>query len=171
MDTCIHRWVSNQRGDQRWGRNTGPASHADRKPPQAWPLESIAPRFVQKQKPSCRLPPQCRIQIMTASRLFPLVTPSPSCRLIKTTCSEAWPKIYSKLQLPRVLFHSGFQPTVGYQKISKRTSLPRKADDNNVSFSKKKTLIGCQDHRGMTVTCCPRSSKSFWRGFVTDITD
>ena len=29
----------------------------------------------------------------------------------------------------------------------------------------------CQGHRGMTITCCPGSSKSFWWGFTPDITD
>ena len=29
----------------------------------------------------------------------------------------------------------------------------------------------CQNYRGMTTTCCPRSNKSFWWGFAPDITD
>ena len=96
--------------------------------------------------------------------------PSPSCRHIKTTSSQTWPKPYIKLQLPGGLFCSGFQPTVEYQATSKQTSLQRTVPEEKsmptTSASVKRKLSSersqCQDHRGMTTTCCPGSSKSFW---------
>ena len=57
VDPCIHRWVINQRGDQRRGRNTGPLPWRTESHSKAWPLESTAPTTVQKQKPSWKLPP------------------------------------------------------------------------------------------------------------------
>ena len=63
--------------------------------------------------------------------------------------------------------------------MSKWTSLQQKVTEENsitkMSASAKRRLSSersrCQGHRGMTVTCCPGSSKSFWWGFVKDITD
>ena len=63
--------------------------------------------------------------------------------------------------------------------VSKRTSLQRRVPDENsmatISASVKRKipsgLSRCQGHRGMTTTCCPGSSKSFWWGFTLDITD
>ena len=142
-------------------------------------LESTALTTMQKQKPSCRLHPLCRLQIMTASRLSSFLTPSLSCRDIKTTGSQHWPKPYSKLQLPGGLFCSGFQSTVEYQERNKQTSLQRKVPEENsitrMSASGKRRLSSvrswCHGHRGMTITCCPGSSKSFWQGFVLDKPD
>ena len=79
---------------------------------------------------------------MTASRLFSSLTPSPSCRHIKTTSSQVCPKPYSKRQLPGGLFYSGSQPTVEYQEMSKRTSWQKEGargeqHGNNASFSEK----------------------------------
>ena len=116
---------------------------------------------------------------MTANKLYSSLTPSPSCRHTKTTSSQTWPKPYSKLQLPGGLFCSGFQPTVEYQEMSKRTSWQRRVPEENsmptVSASVKRRLSSersqCQDHRRITTTCCPGSSKSFWWGFALDITD
>ena len=59
------------------------------------------------------------------------------------------------------------------------TSLQRRVPEENsmptMSASVKRRLPSersqCQDHRGMTTTCCPGSSKSFWRGFALDITE
>ena len=50
------------------------------------------------------------------------------------------------MQLPGGLFCSGFQPTVEYQEMSKRTSLQRRVPEpeqhaNDVSFSENKTVI------------------------------
>ena len=66
---------------QQRGRNTGPASHADRKLPQAWPLESIAPRFVQKQKALMQaasivqaLDHDCKQVVSPCDALFVLLT-------------------------------------------------------------------------------------------------
>ena len=116
---------------------------------------------------------------MTANKLYSSLMPSPSCRHTKTTSSQTWPKPYSKLQLPGGLFCSGFQPTVEHQEMSKRTSWQRRVPEENsmptVSASVKRRLSSecsqCQDHRWMTTTCCPGSSKSFWWGFAPDITD
>ena len=113
------------------------------------------------------------------SWLYSSLTPSPSCRHIQTTSSQTRPKPYSKLQLPGGLFCRGFQPTVEYQEMSKRTSLQRRVPEENstptMSASVKRRLSSecsqCQDHRGMTTTCCLWSSKSFWWGFAPDITD
>ena len=41
-----------------------------------------------EQTPSYSLPPQCRLQIMTANKLYSSLTPSPSCRHTKTTSSQ-----------------------------------------------------------------------------------
>ena len=56
---------------------------------------------------------------------------SPSCRHIKTTSSQTWPKPYSKLQLPGGLFCGAFQPIVEYQKMSKRICLQRRVPEEN----------------------------------------
>ena len=119
------------------------------------------------------------LQIMTASRLSSSLMPSPSCRLIKTTHFQTWPKPYIKLQLPGGLFYSGFQPTVEYQEMSKHTSLQRRVPVGNSmetkSAARKRRPLSerswCQDHREMTTTFCPGSSKLFWWGFSPDITD
>ena len=79
----------------------------------------------------------------------------------------------------RAVFCSGFQPTVEYQEMSKRTSWQRRVPEENsmptMSVSVKRRLSSecsqCQDHRGMTTTCCPGSSKLFWWGFAPDKTD
>ena len=118
---------------------------------------------------------------MTESRRSSPLTPSPSCRYIKPTGSQPWPKPYNKLQLPGGLFYSGFQPTVEYQEMSKRTSLQRRVPEENsmatLSVSVKRRLSSecsrCQGHRVMTIMqgCCPGSSKSFWWGSALDIRD
>ena len=116
---------------------------------------------------------------MTANRLSSSLTPSPSCRHIKTTSSQTWPKPYNKLQLLGGLFYSEFQSTVEYQEMSKRKSLQRRVPEENsmatTSVSVKRRLLSersrCQGHRGMTTTCCPGSSKSFWWDFTQDITE
>ena len=115
---------------------------------------------------------------MTASRLSSSLTPSPSCRLIETTSSQTWPKPYSRLQLPRGLVF-GYQPTVEYQEMSKRTSFRRRVPEENsiatMSSSAKRWFpsegSACQGHREMSITCCSESSKWFWWGFILDITD
>ena len=73
----------------------------------------------------------------------------------KTTSSQTWPKPYNKLQLPGGLFYSGFQPTVEYQEMNKRTSLQRRVPEENsmatMSASMKRRLSlersRCQGHR------------------------
>ena len=82
---------------------------------------------------------------MTANKLYSSLTPSPSCKHTKTTSSQTWPKPYSKLQLPGGLFCGGFQPTVEYQEMSKRTSQQRRVPEENsmptMSASMKRRLI------------------------------
>ena len=63
--------------------------------------------------------------------------------------------------------------------MNKWTSLQRRVPEENntatMSASVKRRLSSdssrCQGHRGMTSTCCPGSSKSFWWGFTPDIID
>ena len=78
---------------------------------------------------------------MITSRLFSSLTPSPSCRHIKTTSSQTWPKPYSKLQPPGGLFYNGFLPTMDYQEMSERTSLQRRVRKEN-SLKTKSTSGG-----------------------------
>ena len=103
-------------GEEYWS-----TSREDRKPQHA----CAAPTTVHKQKLSCTLPPQCTLQMMAASRLTSSLVPSLSCRHIKTTSSQTRPKPYNKFQLPGGLFFSGFETTVEYQEMSKRTSLQK----------------------------------------------
>ena len=112
-------------------------------------------------------------------RLYPESRRPKIWPLVKTTSSQTWPKPYSKSQLPGGLFCSGSQPTVEYQEMSKQTSRQRRVPEENsmptMSASVKRRLSSersqCQDHRGMTTTCCPTSSKSLWWGFAPDIID
>ena len=90
-----------------------------------------------------------------ANRLSSALMSSPSSRHIKTTSSQTWPKTYNRLQLPGGLFYSGFQPTVEYQEMSKRTYWQRRVPEENsmatMSASAKRRLT-----RALTI---PRSQR------------
>ena len=94
---------------------------------------------------------------MTASRLYSSLTPSPSCRHIKTTSSQTWPKPYSKLQLPEGLFlqwipaHCGISGNEQTDILAKEGARGEQHAKKNVCFSEKKTLI-----RALTM---PRSQR------------
>ena len=147
MDPCIHRWVSNERGDhggagilvhfpgtQKVSESMAIGKHSSNYRAETEALIKAA-SIVQASDHDCNC----------ANNLYSSLMPSPSCRHTKTTSSQTWPKPYSKLQLPGGPFCSRLQPTVEYQEMSKQTSLQRRVPEENsmptMSASVKRRLI------------------------------
>ena len=129
-----------------------------------------------KKKPTKEKLIRLRGLCVTANRLYSSLMPLRPAGISKLQAPKPG---YNKLQLPEELFYSGLQPTLEYQEMSKWTPFQRRVPEENsmptMSASVKRRLSSersrCQDHRGMTTTCCPGSSKSFWWGFAPNITD
>ena len=160
---------------QQRGRNTGPASHTDRKLPQAWLLKSIAPRFVQKQK---ALMQAASIVQSLDHDCKQVVSHCDALSVLQTYPNHMFPSLTRALQQAAAARRAVPQWIPAHCGMSGNEQGEILAKGNNMktmSASAKRRLSSerswWQGHRGMTVTCCPGSSKSFWWGFVTDITD
>ena len=115
---------------------------------------------------------------MPASRLSSSLVPSLSCRHIKITSSQTWPKPYSKLQLPGGCSTVDSSPLWNIRKWASERSCKggcqRRTAYQQCQIQRRERPSErslCQGNRGMTITCCFGSSKLFWWGFVPDIID
>ena len=178
MDSCIHWWVSNERGDQRRGRYTSPLPRR---------TESLSERGCGKAL--LKLP--CRNRSPHTGCLH-----SPGFRSrLQTSCIPRWrtlrPAGIPKPQAPKPdqspttsrnyqegcsavdssplwnirQWASGHPGKGGCQRRTacQQCQLQWKEDSHQSTYKAK--------IRGMTTTCCPGSNRSFWWGFTPVITD
>ena len=129
-------------------------------------------------KPSRRLPLQYMLHIVTASTLSSSLMLTLSCKYIKTTshkpgqsptasCSyqEGRSTVDSSPLWNITKWASAYPCKGGCKRTAKQQCQLHQKRRPSSKHSRY------QGHRRMAITCCPGSSKSFWWGFIPDITD